>query len=101
MPEVTTPVGMSLPRNLDDIDADFLTRLLQARGELGADNRVTRCEESDVGMTAGYFSAIKRMRCEFEKPVDLNPSFIVKAWPEGDKGKASLNPTVVTVMVVM
>jgi len=76
------PSGMELPARLSEIDADYLTRLLQHRGVIAPDNRIVAVEESDVGMTAGYFSAIKRMRCTYREPTDAPASFIVKAWPD-------------------
>ena len=33
-------------------------------------------------MTAGYFSAIKRVQCTFAEPTDAQNSYVVKAWPE-------------------
>lgn len=71
-----------LPRNLDDVDKHFMTRLLQRRGIIAETNSVVDTEESDVGMTAGYFSAIKRVRCIYDQPIDGPDTFIVKAWPE-------------------
>jgi hypothetical protein len=76
------PGGMELPRGLDDVDTVFMTQLLQARGVIDASNAVTSMQESGVGMTAGYFSAIKRVQCTFAEATDAQSSYIVKAWPE-------------------
>lgn len=35
------PDGMELPRGLDDVDAVFMTQLLQARGVIEASNAVS------------------------------------------------------------
>lgn len=75
------PAGMTLPKTLEDVDAGFMTALLQARGILGADNHVTATEDSGVGMTAGYFSAIKKVKCHYAVPTDAMDSFVVKTWP--------------------
>ena len=77
-----SPPGLQLPRNLDDVDASFMTTLLRARGLIDSANAVVSTEESGVGMTAGYFSSIKRVKCNYKNPVDVQDSFIVKAWPE-------------------
>lgn len=76
------PPGMDLPRSLADIDADFMTQLLRHRGVLDESNAIVSVEESGVGMTAGYFSAIKKMKCTYRTPVSANDAFVVKAWPE-------------------
>ena len=68
--DTTIPTGMALPAKLADIDADFLSNLLKARGLLEADNAITAIEESGVGMTAGYFSDIKKIHCQFKNPTD-------------------------------
>jgi hypothetical protein len=74
--------AIELPGGLDDVDAEFMTNLLRARGVLAGSNAVTSMVETDVGMTAGYFSAIKRVRCTFAEPTDAGTSYIVKAWPD-------------------
>ena len=76
------PNGLELPRGLDDIDADFMTTLLRARDVIEPSNAVVSLAESGVGMTAGYFSAIKRIECTFAEPTDAQSSYVVKAWPE-------------------
>jgi hypothetical protein len=74
--------AIALPRGLDDIDADFMTQVLRASGAIAPSNRVISQEEKGVGMTAGYFSAIKRVRCTFAETTDAPSSFVVKAWPQ-------------------
>ena len=76
------PPGMVLPKSLADINADFMTQLLRHRGVLDQNNEIISVEESGVGMTAGYFSAIKKMKCAYRHPVDASDSFVVKAWPD-------------------
>jgi hypothetical protein len=80
--ELSIPNGLALPRTLDDVDAAFMTGLLQARGILDADNRVVSTEDSGVGMTAGYFSAIKKVKCQYASPTDAVDAFVVKTWPD-------------------
>jgi hypothetical protein len=76
------PEGLALPKTLDDINAGFMTALLRARGLISESNFVSHTDESDVGMTAGYFSAIKRIKCHFNEPTEANSTFVVKAWPD-------------------
>jgi hypothetical protein len=76
------PSGLSLPRNLDDIDASFMTTLLQNRGLISSTNEVVSMDESGVGMTAGFFSSIKRIKCHYKEPTNAQDSYIVKAWPD-------------------
>ena len=38
-------------------------------------------DESGVGLTAGYFSDIKRVQCTYRHPTDAPARFVVKAWP--------------------
>ena len=76
------PDGMSLPRNLDDVNAEFMTKLLQARGVIASDNHVTHTEDAGVGMTAGYFSAIKKVKCHYANPTNATDAFVVKTWPD-------------------
>ena len=73
---------MALPRSLADVDAGFMTLLLRARGVISPTNSVVALDERDVGMTAGYFSAIKRVICAFAEPTDAPSSYVVKTWPE-------------------
>jgi hypothetical protein len=74
--------GLVLPKSLDDVDAAFMTKVLQQNGVISATNEVISQEEKGVGMTAGYFSQIKKVRCTYREPTDAPDSFVVKAWPE-------------------
>ena len=80
--ETTIPKDMELPAKLADINAAFLTQLLKARGLLETDNDITAVEESGVGMTAGYFSDIKKIHCSFKAPTNCPAYFVAKAWPD-------------------
>lgn len=73
--------GLVLPRRLDEIDAAFMTRVLQRSGAISATNSVVSQSEQGVGMTAGYFSSIKKVRCTYAEPSDAPTDFVVKAWP--------------------
>ena len=73
--------ALILPKGLADADAHFMTQVLRQSGAIAADNEVVSQEEQDVGMTAGYFSAIKRVKCRYKNPTDAPVSFIVKTWP--------------------
>jgi hypothetical protein len=73
---------MDLPARLSDINADFMTRLLRARGLLADHNEIIRIDESGVGMTAGYFSDIKKLHCHFKEPTECPSHFVAKAWPD-------------------
>jgi len=75
------PAGMTLPKTLDDVNASFMTGLLRARGILDAGNHVVATEDSGVGMTAGYFSAIKKVKCSYALSTDAMDAFVVKTWP--------------------
>ena len=70
-----------LPKHLDEIDARFMTEALRASGHISRSNAVVAQEESGVGMTAGYFSAIKKVKCSFAEATDARDAFVVKAWP--------------------
>lgn len=71
--------GLVLPKRLDDIDAAFMTQVLRRSGAISEPNAVVSQEEKGVGMTAGYFSAIKRVICTYREPTDAPRSFVVKA----------------------
>lgn len=73
--------GIALPQGLDDVDAAFMTKVLRASGAISETNEVVSQEEQGVGMTAGYFSAIKRVICTYKEPTDAPNSYVVKAWP--------------------
>ncbi len=70
-----------LPKHLDEIDARFMTEALRASGHITSTNVVVTQEECGVGMTAGYFSAIKKVKCAYAEATDAQDSFVVKAWP--------------------
>ncbi len=70
-----------LPKHLDEIDARFMTEALRASGHIGATDAVVSQEECGVGMTAGYFSAIKKVKCAYREARGVQDSFVVKAWP--------------------
>lgn len=76
------PNGIALPKGLEDIDPAFMTQVLRASGAITGSNAVISQEEEGVGMTAGYFSAIKRVHCTYAEPTDAPRSFVVKAWPQ-------------------
>ena len=72
---------LELPKGLDDIDAAFMTKVLRRSGVITATNEVVSQEEKGVGMTAGYFSEIKKVKCTYREPTGAQDSFVVKAWP--------------------
>lgn len=73
--------GLLLPKSLDDIDAAFMTQVLRKSGVISATNEVVAQQEKDVGMTAGYFSALKKVKCTYKEATDAPDSFVVKTWP--------------------
>ncbi len=70
-----------LPKGLGDVDAAFMTTVLRQSSVISPTNEVVSLEESGVGITAGYFSAIKRVKCAYTEATSAPNSFIVKAWP--------------------
>jgi hypothetical protein len=70
-----------LPGGLSDIDPGFMTAVLRRSGVIDRSNEVACLEESGVGMTAGYFSDIKRIRCTYRNPTGAQQSFVAKTWP--------------------
>jgi hypothetical protein len=72
---------LTLPACLADVDARFMTTALRLSGIINETNRVVALDESGVGLTAGYFSDIKRIRCSYDRPVTAPDRFVVKAWP--------------------
>ncbi len=72
---------LELPKHLDEIDARFMTEALRASGHISRSNAVVSTEDSGVGMTAGYFSAIKKVKCAYAEATDARAEFVVKAWP--------------------
>jgi hypothetical protein len=81
MPGLSLPDDLALPRSLDEIDAAFMTKVLRHSGAISATNEVVAQEEHGVGMTAGYFSSIKKVRCRYRQPTDAPTAFVAKAWP--------------------
>ena len=73
--------SLVLPRRLDEVDSAFMTRVLQRSGAISATNSVVSQSEQGVGMTAGYFSSIKKVCCTYAEPTDAPTDFVVKAWP--------------------
>jgi hypothetical protein len=71
-----------LPENLAGFDAAFMTRLLHYRGAIEPTNRVEHMEEEPVGMTAGYFSALKKVTCTYREPTGAPRRFVIKTWPQ-------------------
>ena len=70
-----------MPKSLDQIDAGFMTKVLRHNGVISSSNEVVAQGEEGVGMTAGYFSAIKKVRCRYKEATDAPRSFVVKTWP--------------------
>jgi Ecdysteroid kinase-like family len=70
-----------LPKGLDDVDAAFMTRALRQSGLISPANEVVSLQEKGVGMTAGYFSAIKKVKCCYKQVTNAPDSFVVKTWP--------------------
>jgi hypothetical protein len=58
-----------------------MTKVLRASGLISRTNEVVSQEEKGVGMTAGYFSAIKKIKCTYKEPTGAQDSFVAKAWP--------------------
>jgi hypothetical protein len=73
--------GADLPAGLADIDVSFMTAVLRRSGVIQEQNEVMATEECGVGMTAGYFSDIKKVRCRYRIRTDAPESFVAKAWP--------------------
>ena len=73
----------ALPKGIDEVDAAWMSALLQHRGVLPAGVSVASIEKKDVGMTAGYFSSIAKIECTFSAPVPVGTptKFVAKAWP--------------------
>src|SRR5260370_14257157 len=70
-----------LPRTIGEVDAAFMTRVLRHAGVISAFDEVVSKGEGDVGMTAGYFSAIKKVKCTYKHAKDARHAFVVKTWP--------------------
>lgn len=58
-----------------------MTQVLRRNGAISPPNAVVSQQEEGVGMTAGYFSSIKKVRCTYAEPTDAPTDFVVKAWP--------------------
>ena len=67
----------ALPKSLDEIDAAFMTKVLRHNGLISASNEVVAQEEKSVGMTAGYFSAIKKVKCRYKEATDAPTSISI------------------------
>ena len=80
-PRVKSERGWTLPACLADVDARFMTAALRESGVIDVTNGVVALDESGVGLTAGYFSDIKRVRCTYLHRTDAPARFVVKAWP--------------------
>ena len=76
-----TAPSLTLPRCLEEADAAFMTQVLRRSGAISSSNAVVSQQEEGVGMTAGYFSSIKKVRCTYAEPTDAPTDFVVKAWP--------------------
>ena len=72
---------LELPKGLDEVDADFMTTVLRNSGVIPHSNKVVAQDESIAGITAGFFSSIKRVSCTYKDETAAPKSFIVKAWP--------------------
>lgn len=70
-----------MPNKLEDITAEWMEALLKHRGMIPSTCKVTRINEKGVGMTAGYFSSIKKVECLYSEPVECPSKFVCKAWP--------------------
>lgn len=58
-----------------------MTQVLRRSGTIAASNAVVSQTEQGVGMTAGYFSSIKKVRCAYAEATDAPTDYVVKAWP--------------------
>ena len=72
-----TSRGLVLPKSLDEVDAAFMTHVLREAGVIGPANEVVSQEEKGVGMTAGYFSEIKKVRCSYRESTPAQNAFTV------------------------
>ena len=71
----------ALPRTLAGFTAEFMTTLLRHQGWIEDHNAVVGMTESGVGMTAGYFSALKKVTCEYRYSTSAPSRFVIKTWP--------------------
>jgi hypothetical protein len=58
-----------------------MTAVLRRSGVIDGTDEVVAQEESDVGMSAGYFSSIKKVKCTYNRSLDAPDCFVVKSWP--------------------
>ena len=77
--EDPSTLPFKLPAGVGEVDAAFMQGVLRHRGAIGEDVEVTSIEKSDVGMTAGYFSSIVRVKLTYSKECSAPPSMIVKS----------------------
>lgn len=82
--ESAKSLPFELPSTLKQVDCAFMTELLRFRGLLGPGDEVLSMEEKGVGVTAGFFSTIKKVECKLSdnSPSTCPTHFVVKAWPE-------------------
>ena len=78
---MTEALPFGLPAHVNDFDATFMTKLLRYRGIIAETNEVVRTEEAGVGMTAGYFSTLKKVKCFYREETSAEAHFVVKTWP--------------------
>ena len=63
-----------------DVTAEWMTKVLTHRGILKDGVVVASIEKKGVGMTAGYFSAIAKVKCTYSGAAPGAPiNFVVKA----------------------
>jgi hypothetical protein len=72
---------IDLPARIEQADKAFMTRVLRQAGVIADNDEVIEQQETDVGMTAGYFSAIKKVRCTYRHATTSPQAFVVKTWP--------------------
>ena len=79
--EDPSTLPFELPASLADVTKEWMQALLRYRKVIGEDVEVTDIEKKGVGMTAGYFSAIEKVKCTYSKETGAISTFVVKAWP--------------------
>lgn len=82
--EDPSSLPFELPATLKAVDCTFMTTLLRFRNLIGKNDEVVSMEECGVGVTAGFFSTIKKVTCKLSPnaPTTCPTQFVVKAWPE-------------------
>jgi hypothetical protein len=73
--------GIVIPRTIADADAAFMTAVLRHSGVIDHTDEVVAQQEADVGMSAGYFSSVKKVKCVYKRATDAPDRFVVKSWP--------------------